>query len=324
MIVPAPTATSEAYALRLAGIIALSHTRASAGSGGTSGTADVLELGGPNPPASQFGGSLTGVGSQHGNILDTGPNSQFRLQIAPWSVTNTQSTSTAIADLLLLNLGDPTTPSSASVDLLHSKSDANWTAGQSTSDSTTDGAIVNVGGASGLTLDVLHSQTSSTAPGSSFLLSINGQQIGSSSQLNGACVITIPGLLSINCLSATGGLGSEFSQILGVKLPPDNPQLTGQLFSTSNASGPGGASLLSGGGTGGGNGGGTGAGNGGGAKLASAASAPAATAAKAANAGKLAFTGINSIAMIAMALLLGVTGAVLAVWARFGRRRVVA
>lgn len=317
MIVPAPQASAEAYAAQIVGIIALSHTKASAGSGGTSGTADVLELGGPNPPASQFGGTVTGAGTQTGNLLDTGPNSQFRLQVAPWSVNNTQSTSTAIADLLLLNLGDPTTSQSASVDLLHSKSDANWTSAASSSDSTTDGAIVNLGGPSGLTLDVLHAETTSSGTGSSYLLSINGQQIGTSGQANGQCTITIPGLLTINCLSATGGLAGQITSnttsVLGVNVPPSTPLVN--LFKATNQGGTGAASLSSGSGSG------AGAGNGGAApaKLA-AAKAPAAAATKAASAGALAFTGLNSIAMIAMALLLGVAGAVGVVWSRYGRR----
>ena len=316
--VPAPGATAEAYAAHIVGIISLSHTKASASGSGTSGTANVLELG-EKPPASQFGGTLDGPGSQAGNLLDTGPNSNFRLQVAPWSVNNTQSTSTAIADLLLLNLGDPTTPSSASVDLLHSKSNASWTSAASSSNSTTDGAIVNLGGPGGLTVDLLHSETSSSGKGKSFLLSVNGNEIGSSDQTNGACVITIPGLLSLSCLSASGGPGSEISSVAGLNVPPTNSQLIAQLFNTSETSGPAGASLSSGGGSGGG----TGGGNGGGApaKLAAASSAaPAAAPKAAASSGKLAFTGINSIAMLAMALLLGVAGAVGVVWSRYGRR----
>jgi hypothetical protein len=317
--VPAPQASAEAYAAQIVGIIALSHTKASAGSGGTAGTADVLELGGPNPPASQFGGTVTGVGTQSGDLIDTGPNSQFRLQVAPWSVNNTQSTSTAIADLLLLNLGDPTTSQSASVDLLHSKSDASWTSAASSSDSTTDGAIVNLGGPSGLTLDVLHAETTSSGTGSSYLLSINGQQIGTSGQANGQCTITIPGLLTINCLSATGGLAGQITSnttsVLTADLPPSGGGLGLRLFKATNQGGTGAASLASGSGSG------SGAGTGGAApaKLA-AAKAPAAAATKAASAGALAFTGLNSIAMIAMALLLGVAGAVGLVWSRYGRR----
>ena len=237
--------------------IAISHTKASAGSGATSGTANVLELGG-NPPASAFGGTQKGPGTSSGNLFDSTqlmiPTSALHLQLAPWSVTNTQagdgssSSSSAIADLLVLTLGDTqANPSqSATVKVLQSTSNANWTAGQSTSNATSDGAFVNLGGSGGLTIDLLHSDTSSTTPGSSYLISINGNTIGSSGQANGQCALTIPGLLSLSCLTATGGLAGALTtgtsgDLTGTVLPG-----TGNLpllVSNSNAASGNGGSI---------------------------------------------------------------------------------
>ena len=248
VVIPAPTSSAQAYAANILDAIAISHTLASAGSGTTKGTANVIEIGG-NPLLPQLGGTQTGAGNSNGVLLDTGslgiPTSALQLQVAPWAVTNTQSSSAtssnSIADLLVLTLGDTTTSSSASLRVLQSTSNANWTSGLSQSNATSDGAILNLGGPSGLNVDVLHSDTSSSTPGSSYIISINGNQIGTNSQAGGQCALTIPSLLSLSCLTATGGLAgtvtSGLSQVLGVTITPLG---TGaNLFTTSANSGSG-------------------------------------------------------------------------------------
>ena len=311
VVIPAPTSTSAAYAANILNAIAISHTIASAGNGTTQGTANVLEIGG-NPLAPQLGGTQTGAGTSSGVLLDTAtlgiPTNALQLQVAPWAVTNKQSSSAtssnSIADLLVLTLGDTTTSSSASLRVLQSTSNANWTAGQSSSNATSDGAILNLGGAGGLNVDLLHSDTSSTTPGSSYIISINGNQIGSNSQAGGQCALTIPSLLSLSCLTATGGLAGTLttgaSQVLGVTITPLG---TGVSLINSNASsGLGGISLP---GIGGGNGGQTG--NTG----ATAAGHAAATAHAAVKAGHhpLAFTGLDVPMLLGIAVLMLTAGA---------------
>src|SRR5207248_1893581 len=81
----------------------------------------------------------------------------------------------------------------AQVDVLRSQSTATYdhAAGGSTSSagsSSSDGAVANVGGESGLTIVVLHSQASSGDNGAgSYLLAVNDNKVGTSGDVNGAC-----------------------------------------------------------------------------------------------------------------------------------------
>jgi hypothetical protein len=326
----APAGTAESYAAKLGSLVGVSHTSATASGTGTSSTANPLEIGG-QPLSGQFGGTQSGAGSKSGALLDTGPSSQFRLAVTPWSVSNTQSptqsTASAVSDILSLDLGDPTTATSASVRVLQSQAGATWTPTASTSGSSSDGALISLGGPSGLNLDVLHSGTGSSGSGS-FLASVNGTQIGSSSQTNGACSLTLPSLLSLNCLTGTsgtgGGLTDQAASVVGAVLGSGPNALgIGAITSTSSA----GTAPASSGGDNGGNP------PGGGGNSATSPSTPAGTvhatsapivagpAAAASPAlsqgsGNLAFTGTNVWALIALSLLLLVGGATAVVAAR--------
>ena len=330
VIIPAPPSSAEAYAVNILNAIAISHTKASAGNGTTSGTANVLELGG-NPPASAFGGTQKGAGTSSGNLFDSTqlmiPTSALHLQLAPWSVTNTQasdgssSNSSAIADVLLLTLGDPqANPSqSATVKVLQSTSNANWTAGQSTSNATSDGAFVNVGGSGGLTIDLLHSDASSTAPGSSYLISINGNQIGSNSQANGQCALTIPQLISLSCLTAVGGIAGQIpgsAQVLGITINPGGANLPANLINSNAASGNGSSLSLPP----------IASGNGGQTASTGAGANHAATVSSAVKAGRhaLPFTGLDLPVLLGIAVLLLTGGVGLVWWVRKPRAATVA
>jgi hypothetical protein len=330
---PAPAGSSEAYAVKVDNIAAISHTKAEASGSGTSATADPLELGG-SPPASQFGGTTTSPPGSHGDLLDTGPSSQFRLALLPWSTANNQtstgSSADAYSDIVFLDLGTPSTgaspndtcgtqtASSVCLRVLQSQSHATWTPGQSTGNSSSDGAILNVGGASGLTIDLLHAQTSSSGTGSSYLLSVNGNQIGSSSQANGACSISIPGLLAINCLTATGGLGNTLASVLGYNAgsgPLSSVLGTGGLILTSSKSGSAGQAPSTASSQGAPSQAPSTA-----AKTGPAAAAPSAAAA--ATNHSLAFTGTDAVALMGFALALIIAGSAV-VW-RSRRRAIIA
>lgn len=219
VVVPAPAGSAEAFALMVGNILAISHTKASASSTGTSSTANAVELFG-TPPLTQMGGTQTGPGTSSGALLDTGPSTVLRLQVTPWSATNTQAsgqnTASAAAAILVLTVGDPSTANSASLQILPSSSYAAWNAATSSSQATSDLAILNVGGASGLTIDLLHADTSSTGTGTSYLIGLNGNQIGTSSQVNGGCTITVPGVISLNCLTASSGAGAVQTAAAGI------------------------------------------------------------------------------------------------------------
>lgn len=309
---PAPGGTAEAYALNLAKILAISHTSANASGSGTSATADPLELGG-NPPAKQFGGTQSGPGTSGSALLDTGPSSQFRLALTPWTATNSQtangSTSSAMSDIVLLDLGDQTTAQSASLRVLQSKSDASWSPAASSGSSSADGAILNVGGPSGLNVDLLHSESSSTGKGSSYLVSINGNQIGSSSQVNGQCALTIPSLLSLSCVTSSGGVAgtvtSSAGEVLSATVLPSTPA-TQQLDVVKSTTVTNSAPVAS---------------SGSGAQTGPTPPPPPPTGnagptAPAASSGTLAFTGLDIGGFVALALALGLGGVGLVWWSR--------
>ena len=307
-VVPAPAATSEAYAVVLANILALSHTKSSASGDGTSSTANVLEIGG-KPLASQFGGTQSGSGTSSGHLLFINPSNQFLLAVAPWAATNSQSssqsTANSIADLLVLGLGDQSTSQSASLRVLQSQSSSTWTSGASTGTASSDGAILNLGGAKGITVDLLHSQNSSSGVGSSYLISINGNQIGSSGQAGGKCSITLPGLISLECLTVSGGksglVTTVGSGVVKVALGSGANKLTGGLFQTASGFGPGSLATSTSPSTGAGS---------------SAASAP--PSAKRGS-GVLAFTGMDELALLVVVALMVLAGAGLVAWSRWPR-----
>jgi hypothetical protein len=328
----APAGTAEAYAAQVGNILGISHTASSASGSGTSSKANALEVGG-QPLSSQFGGSQAGPGSNSGALIDTGPSTQFRLQVTPWSAANTetgsQKTASAVSDILSLDLGDPSTTQSASIRVLQSQSSSSWTSAASSSTASSDGATVALGGPSGLSLDLLHSGTSSAGGSNSYLASINGNQIGSSSQVNGACSLTLPSLLSLNCLTAGAGNGGsvtdQVASVLSATLGSGSSGLPINALTATSSSGSGTASP-------GGGSGGTGSGGGTTTPSPNPTAQPAATspansvtpnalAAVASSAGShnLAFTGLNLVALLALALLLGVSGALAVLSARHHR-----
>ena len=194
--------------------------------------------------------------------------------------------------------------------VLQSKSNATWTNGASSGSSSSDGAILNAGGGAsngGLTVDLLHADANSSGSQSSYLLSINGNEIGSSSQVNGACAINIPSLLSLSCVTATGGLGSSASEVVKTIVLPGANQIQGDVINAtgSSSNGPS-VNSGSGGQTGGGNGGNGGNGNG---------------AAK--GSGALAFTGLDVGGLVGLALALGLGGVWLVWWSRRARMSLV-
>ena len=203
-------------------VVSVAQTTAHAGQDGANATANALALGG-SPPASQFGGTQKGAGESSGSFLDTGPSSSGRLQVTPWdakvSDDGSHRHSHSQAALARLALGDPTTAQSLTVDALQSSSDADWTSAASRGSSSSDGLLVNAGDGM-LVIDVLHAEATSNGQGSgsSYLVSVNGNQIGTSQQANGGCALTVPSLLTLSCLTASGGNGSAVSQVLQTAL----------------------------------------------------------------------------------------------------------
>ncbi|HET7312228.1 MAG TPA: hypothetical protein VFJ17_12985 [Mycobacteriales bacterium] len=205
----APPADAHATAVTLDDLLKIGDTGTHAGGDGSNANASAISLGGSTLIGGKTGGSQTTPGSSSGALIDTGKTQLGQLQVTPWSASASHdangSASSADAALAHATLIDNKT---LEVWLLHSHSDSSWTAGQSSSSSTSDGANVNAGDGA-LQLVVLHSESKSGSKGSSYLVSINGNEIGSSDQVNGACSLAVPDVLALTCLDATGGSGSN-------------------------------------------------------------------------------------------------------------------
>ena len=208
---PAPPGSSEAVALNVLDVAQVGHTKASAGQDSAEGSANALALGGDPVIDGTTGGSQKGAGTNEGSLLDTGDTPLGRVMVTPWSVTVDDDGSTrssesdaALLKLILVDSGV------ASVNVLHTHSEANHTDQRSTGKTTSDGVRANVGGEEdGVTVTVLHSETSSEADGnSSFLLGINDTKVGTSDS-GGTCVVNAPGVITLACLQAEGGESSS-------------------------------------------------------------------------------------------------------------------
>src|SRR5436190_5552537 len=208
----APPSDSHATAVKLDNLLKVGDTSSHAGDDGGSADADALDLGGNTLIDGKTGGSQKVSGSSSGALIDTGATPLGSLAVTPWKASakkdDSGSSSAADAALAHLTVIDDKT---LDVWLLHSQSDSSWTAGESKSSSTSDGASVNAGDGA-LEVLVLHSKSESGGKGSSALVSINGNDIGSSDQANGSCALSIPQVAQLTCLDASGGKGSNGGQ----------------------------------------------------------------------------------------------------------------
>lgn len=207
---PAPPGSAEAVALNVLDVAAVGHTQAGANEDDAEGSANAVELGGEPLIDGATGGSQKGKGSNEGSLLDTGETPLGRVMVTPWGVTveddGTTRSSESDAALLKLILIDSGT---ASVNVLHTHSEASHTDQRSTGRTVSDGAKANVGGEDGVTVTLLHSETSSEANGnSSYILGVNDTRVLTSDS-GGSCAVSVPGVITLGCLQAAGGDGSS-------------------------------------------------------------------------------------------------------------------
>ena len=197
---PAPDGDASAVAAEVNGIVSVGKTTAHAGSGGGTADADALTVLGTQIS----GGSQKGAGSKSGNLIGTGSTPIGDAEVAPWTakVTDNNGGHQSHADAALAHAD---AADLIEVWLLHSTSDATWTPGSSTGDAVSDGAEVSALGQ--LDIKVLHSEAHSTGKGHSDLLVVNGNEIGSSDQSNGACKLDLDPVINVLCLQASGGPG---------------------------------------------------------------------------------------------------------------------
>lgn len=198
----APKASASAVAAKVAGVITIGETAATAGSDGGTAHAHALDVLG----TTVAGGDTTTSAS--GNLFATPDNPIGDLELAPWSgkVTHDGGGTQSQAEAALAHAG---LLGVLQVWLLHSQSQATWTPDASHGHATSDGAEVNL--ADQLDVKVLHAETDSNGTGSSAVLVINGQGILTSDQTGNACDIPIDPIVDLLCLQATGGKGSDGS-----------------------------------------------------------------------------------------------------------------
>jgi len=224
---PAPPGASEAVALRVGNTAAVGYTKAQATPEKGEATANAVELNG-KPLTANTGGTQSGKGKSEGAFLDTKDTAVGRVRVAPWEVKVeeeadkvTSEGDAALLKLVLLNSG------TARVNVLHTRSNAEHRGMESTGATESDGAYLQLGGPSGLTVILLHSETSSQANGSkSYVAKINNSEILSSNQAGTRCAIAVPGVITLGCLNASGGKGATAAAVAdGTLFGPTGPRL---------------------------------------------------------------------------------------------------
>jgi hypothetical protein len=232
-VIPAPDGDAGAVAAEVDGIITIGKTTAHAGSDGGTASGDALSLLGTQIS----GGEQSGVGEKSGELIGTGDTPLGDAEVAPWSakVTDDNDGYQAMAEAALahVNLADV-----LELWVLHSKSAAAWTQDASSGDAESDGAQVTL--ADLLDVKVLHSEAHSSGKSKSVLLVVNGNDIVSSDDVNGACDLEIPELLHLICLTASGGVGADGSTTGGADgalIDVGGGSLTGTVTGTITSGG---------------------------------------------------------------------------------------
>jgi len=222
--VPAPVGQATAAAANVVGVLGVGVTGSAASPTGAAATGNALTVGGKTI----VGTTQVGPGSSATKAYDSGTTPLGRLQVLPAQASVTQSpTSRQANSSAALLRGTLLNPSVGSADVLQSQTSATHTGMTSTGSASSDAAVLNLGGANGMTLKVLHSESSSAGKGVTYLLSYNNTPLISVDELGAhLCALALPSILSVSCLSVTGGVGGVASQVLGLQLGGPNGLVT--------------------------------------------------------------------------------------------------
>lgn len=204
--VPAPPSSASAVALKLGTLLDISKTGAVAHDTkkDPKPTAEASVLRINEQILLNTGGSQEGVGSKDGVLIDTGANNPIRVEVAPWATKveeKGQDTVHSRAEAALVKANVANVVKAA---LLHSTSDAEWTKGKSTGTAESNG--VELGIANAISVVLLHSEVKTDGSGRSYLIGLNGNEIGTDSQLGNSELCSLDlSLLALSCLQADGG-----------------------------------------------------------------------------------------------------------------------
>ena len=199
---PAPPGKASAVAAQVGSLIAISPTSAVADEDPSTAEAAVIKLFGQTLLG--LGGSQQNEGQQSGALLDTGAGNAIRLEVAPWAAAVKEESesrqSEAAAAVVRANVANVVKAA-----VLHSESKASWTNTKSTGSAVSNGVELSVLDAINIVL--LHSEVKTEGNGSSYLVGLNGTEIGTDEQLGKSplCALTLQSVLSLSCLAASGG-----------------------------------------------------------------------------------------------------------------------
>ncbi|HEV8625585.1 MAG TPA: hypothetical protein VG034_14085 [Acidimicrobiia bacterium] len=196
-------------AAQVGSLLDVSKTGATADSGTPTAEASVIRI--TEHPLFGLGGSQQGDGQTGGSLLDTQASLPARVQVAPWQASASGSqgptrharSSAAVAKADLPNI--------AHAGVLTSNSEASHSGPKSSGTAVTEGFQLGILDA--IRLVLLHSEVSSENGGHSYLVGLNGTELGTDDQLGASplCALDAAGLLSLSCLSASGGGGTAGS-----------------------------------------------------------------------------------------------------------------
>ena len=204
---PAPPGQASGVAAQVGSLLDISRTGATADSGTPSAESSVVRLG--EQPLLGLGGTQSGDGQTGGALLDTGDSLPARVEAAPWKAAASGSGAPTRHAQSSAAVARAEVPEVVKAGVLTSESEASWSQHKSTGTAVTDG--VNVRLLDAINAVVLHSETTSEGRGHSYLVGVNGTEIGTDDQLGASplCALNAASLLSLSCLSASGGSGAD-------------------------------------------------------------------------------------------------------------------
>jgi len=195
--IPAPPSAASAVAVKVGNLVSVGQTGAGATQGGSTASAKPIAVAGVPILSGTKATSKTGSGA----AFDTGETQIGRLAVAPWATdvkSDQASSSAALATAKLNGVGDLAVAPSFSF--------ASWTPGKSNSSSVSDGAVLHLGDQ---TIKILHSESSATGYGKTYLVQLFGNNIGVTNAKG--CMLDLGPLANVGCLSALNGVGSNAS-----------------------------------------------------------------------------------------------------------------
>jgi len=193
--IPAPPSAASAVAVKVGSLVSVGQTGATASGVGSSASAAPISIAGTPILA----GTKPTTKSGSGAAFDTGKTQLGQVAVLPWATNvapDHASASSAVATAGLNGVGD--------VAVAPSFSFADWTPGRSNSSAVSDGAILHFGD---YTIKVLHSESSASGQGKTYLVQLFGQNIGVTNAKG--CMLDLGPLANVGCLKALSGVGSD-------------------------------------------------------------------------------------------------------------------